>query len=158
MDDMDLSGLGAEDAKAYVFEFVTTLKATEMELARIKTELDLWTKRVELAVSKGATELQAAAAAKVSEIMAKYTALEGERDSLRYKVSRLKEKLPMVAMSERSVDADLLLAEMQMATGEALGGISAASDAGLKALDADSELASLKRKMGGEPPASGNPA
>jgi len=64
----------------------------------------------------------------------------------------------MVAMSERSVDADLLLAEMQMATGEALGGISAASDAGLKALDADSELASLKRKMGGEPPATGNPS
>ncbi len=158
MDDIDLSGLGADDAKAYIFEFVTTLKSTEMELARIKTDLDLWTKRLELAVSKGAAELQAAASAKVSEISAKFAVLEGERDSLRYKVSRLKEKLPMVGMSERSVDADLLLAEMQMATGEAMGGISAASDAGLKALDADSALESLKRKINGVPPIPGNPS
>ncbi len=149
MDDIDLNGLSAADAKAYVLEFMTALKAAERELGVIDSDLALWIKRVALATEKGAADLVAAAQARVEEIRAKRNGLEAERAELAAKVSRMRERLPMVGASERGVDPDLLLAQLQMATGEAMGGPSPAMESGLASLGADDALAALKRKLTG---------
>lgn len=155
MDDTDLRGLSAAEARAYVLEFMTTMKSTERAMTALEQDLTLWNKRVELAAAKGASELEAAARARVDELSAKRLTLEAERAELAAKVVRLKEKLPGVMASERSVDADLLLAQLQMATGEALGGPSPALERelaalGTTALGADDALAALKRSLSPE--------
>lgn len=117
MDDTDLGGMGAADARAYALEFMTALKALDRQLASLGDELATWARRVELAAAKGAADLEAAARAKVDELAAMRSTLEAERSELAYKVSRIREKLPMAAAGERSVDADLLLSELRMAAG-----------------------------------------
>ncbi len=151
MDDTDIRGLSAEDARAYALEFMTALKTLERDLAAVGDEVALWAKRIELAASKGALELEAAARAKLDELAAKKALLEGERAELAGKVARIREKLPMAGASERSVDADLLLAQLRMATGQDPDDRDA-PDSGklerdLSALGADDALAALKRKL-----------
>jgi hypothetical protein len=157
MDDTDLRGLTAAEARTYVLEFITAMKSTERAMAAVEQDLALWNKRVQLAAAKAATELESAARAKVDELAARYATLGAERAELATKVARLKEKLPLVAASERSVDADLLLAELQVATGEALGGPSPALERDLLSLESaalgtgslgvDDALAALKRSL-----------
>ena len=149
MDDTDLKGLSAAEARAYVLEFITTLKSTERALAAVDQDLALWNKRAELVAATG---LEAAARAKVDELSAKRSALESERAELSAKVARLKERLPLATASERSVDADLLLAQLQMATGEALGGPSPElerelASLGTSSLGEEDALAALKRSL-----------
>lgn len=151
MDDTDIRGLSAEDARAYALEFMTALKTLERDLAIVGDEVALWVKRIELAAGKGAVELEAAAQAKLNELAAKKALLEGERAELSGKVARIREKLPLAGASERSVDADLLLAQLRMATGQDPDDRDA-PDAGkldrdLSALGADDALAALKRKL-----------
>jgi hypothetical protein len=150
MDDTDLRGLSAPEARAYVLEFITAMKATERAMAAVDQDLALWSKRVELAAAKGAAELEAAARAKLDELTARRSPLESERAELASKVARLKEQLPLAMASERSVDADLLLAQLQMATGEALGGPSPALERDLASLGTDDALAALKRSLSPE--------
>jgi hypothetical protein len=154
MDDTDIRGLSAADARAYALEFMTALKGLERDLSALGEELASWAKRVELAAAKGAVELEAAARAKVDELSAKKTALESERSELAYKVSRIREKLPMAGASERSIDPDLLLAQLRMENGQDpddrddSGSPRLESD--LAALGADDALAALKRKIEGK--------
>lgn len=148
MDDTDLRGLSPADARAYILDFITAMKATERAMATVAEELSLWNKRVELAAAKGASELEAAARARLDELVAKRSTLEAERAELAAKVSRLKEQLPLLQASQRSVDADLLLAQLQLATGEALGASSSRLEKDLSALGADDALAALKRSLG----------
>lgn len=174
MDDTDIRGLSAADAKAYALEFITALKGLEKELSAIGDEIATWAKRVELAAAKGAAELEAGARAKLDELAAKRSGLEAERADLAYKVARIREKLPMAGASERSVDPDLLLAQLRMAAGQspddrddpivaAPAGASSAGtaptgatptgasspklEADLASLGADDALAALKKKM-----------
>ncbi|PKL08136.1 MAG: hypothetical protein CVV51_10545, partial [Spirochaetae bacterium HGW-Spirochaetae-7] len=106
---------------------------------------------VELAAAKGAAELEAAARAKVDELSAKKSALESERADLAAKVERIREKLPMAGSQERSVDADLLLAQLRMAAGQEPDdrddSCSPSLESDLAALGADDALAALKRKI-----------
>jgi hypothetical protein len=147
MDDTDLRGLKAADARAYVLEFITAMKSTERAMAAMDQDLALWSKRVELAAAKGAAELEAAARAKVDELATRRSTLAAEKAELAAKVARLKEQLPLALASERSVDTDLLLAQLQMATGEALGGPSPALERDLASLGTDDALAALKRSL-----------
>ena len=68
----------------------------------------------------------------------------------------MRQKLPMIGSRERSVDPDLLLAQLQMVTGELLGELSPSSDAQFAKLEseakADADLEALKRRAaeGGE--------
>lgn len=164
MDDTDLRGLGAADARAYALEFMTALKAAERELGSLGDELVQWAKRAELAAQKGAAELEAAARARLSELEAKRAALAAEREELAAKVARIREKLPLAAAGERSVDPDLLLAQLRMAAGEGPDPLlddgkpsAAATAAGIAALGADDALAELKRKLGMAPPSAPPP-
>jgi hypothetical protein len=97
--------------------------------------------------------LAQAARAKVEEEGGKIASLEAERAELRAKVVRMREQLPTIKARERSIDPDMLLAELQMMTGELLndesGGRSAvATEADFAKLEtatkADSDLEALK--------------
>ncbi|MFH2114284.1 MAG: hypothetical protein ABIJ86_07245 [Spirochaetota bacterium] len=157
MDDTDLRGLSAAEARTYVLEFVTAMKSTERTITSVEQDLALWSKRVELAAAKKATELEAAARAKLDELTTRRLALESEHAELSAKVARLKEKLPLAMASERSVDTDLLLAQLQMATGEALGGPSPALERELAALGTDDALAAFKRSLSQDTPSDDTP-
>jgi hypothetical protein len=159
IDDTDLRGMSAADARAYAIEFMTALKAIERDLASVGEELSMWAKRVELAASKGAVELEAAARARLDELGAKKTTLSAEREELAYKVERIRGKLPMASAAERSVDADLLLAQLRMAAGQAPDdrddpagtdpavAASPRLESDLASLGADDALAALKKKL-----------
>jgi hypothetical protein len=151
-DDTDLSGLDYESARAYALEFLTSLKATDKALVQAREELAVWEGRAALAASKGLADLESAARAKADEARERIRTLEAERAETAAKVARIREKLPMVKATEKSVDADLLLAQLQMATGEALDPQAPALselDATIKTGAADAALEELKRKLKG---------
>lgn len=169
MEDTDLRGLDLASAKEYIFAYAVDAKRLDKELADAQAELDKWKGRASLAEGKMAASAPAgdqsmaalaqAARAKAEEIAGKMASLDAERAELRAALSRMREQLPMIKASERSIDPDLLLAELQMMTGELLGGESAdgsgarsaaATEADFAKLEsgakADSELEALKRK------------
>jgi phage shock protein A len=117
--DTDLEGLNPQDATEYVLSFITTLKKTEKDLALAREDAELWARRISLAREKGETALADQAQSRLTEVLAKQTQLETEARELKSKVSALKQKLVKIRMlGTRSVDTDLLLAQLQMLTGE----------------------------------------
>lgn len=149
MQDTDIEGLRPEDATEYVLAFVATLKRTETELKRATENVATWTRRVALAVEKGDEELAGLARARLAETEGKRTVLEAEIADLRLKADILKEKLQRLRVqSQKSVDTDVLLAELRMLAGEK----DALADT-FKAAEAGAKVEELKRKMaGGKPP------
>jgi phage shock protein A len=143
--DTDLEGLGPKEATDYVLAFITTLKSTEKSLARAVEETALWKRRVELAQAKGDADLASQAQGRLAECQAKQAGLETEITDLKGKVSVLKEKLARVrSQVPRSVNVDLLLAQLQMLVGE-----KDSLSISLKEEEAKANLEELKKKMGG---------
>jgi len=146
MIDTDIEGLGPKEASDYVLAFITTLKQTEKALMTTEEEVALWTRRVALAQSKGDESLEAQAEQRLAEITGKKVALETELADLRAKVAVLKEKLVRIRMTGgRSVDTDLLLAQLEMVVGKKddLARI-------MKEEESKAALDELKKKMGHE--------
>jgi hypothetical protein len=142
--DTDIEGLGPKEAAEYVLAFVTTLKQTEKDVARLDEEIATWTRRVGLAGSAGDAGLSAAATARLEEIRGKKAARETELADLRMKVSILKDKLTRLRMMPaRSVDTDLLLAQLEMVAGK-----KDALSESFKDEEAKAKLEELKKKMG----------
>jgi len=150
MVDTDIDGLGPKDAYQYVLAFITTLKQTEKALANADQDVATWTRRVELATARGDATLAAAAQSRLAEVTARKTQIEGELADLRATVSVLKEKLKRRIASAgadptgRLVDADLLLAQLEMVVGPK-DELSSA----MRHEEANAALEELKRKMGG---------
>jgi phage shock protein A len=143
--DTDIEGLTPQQAAEYVLAFITTLKQTEKALSAAEEDENLWTRRVTLARSRGDEGLAAQAQARLSDATAKKGRLQAELDDLRAKVSVLKEKLTRLRMTgTKLVDADLLLAQLQMIVGpkDELG-------AAMKQEEAGAALDELKKKMQG---------
>ena len=141
--DTDIEGLDPAQASQYVLAFITTLKQTEKALAAAQEDASLWTRRVTLARSRADEGLAAQAQARLSDATAKQAQLESELADLRAKVAVLKEKLTRLRMTGmKLVDADLLLAQLQMIVGkkDTLG------DA-MKSEEANAALSELKKKM-----------
>jgi phage shock protein A len=117
--DTDIEGLDPAHASEYVLAFITTLKQTEKALAAAQEDTTTWTRRVTLARSRGEEGLAAQAQARLSDATAKQSRLETELLDLKAKVSVLKEKLARLRMTGmKLVDADLLLAQLQMIVGK----------------------------------------
>lgn len=143
--DTDLDGLGPKEASQYVLAFITTLKQTEKAIAASDEEVALWTRRGALARSKGDGALTAQVEARLAEVAGKKIQLETELADLKAKVSVLKEKLTRIRMAGvKLVDADLLLAQLQMVTGKK----DELSHA-MKQEEAGAALDELKKKMQG---------
>lgn len=165
MDDSELSGLDLDAARELIFAYAVDIKRYDKELASARGELDRWSSRAKLADEKGLPELAAQARAKADETASKMGSLELEQGELKARLERLRQQLPLIRAGERSVDPDRLLAELQMMTGELLGGEagsdrpSAATERELAKLEADAAadtaLDALKRKMGGQTPPDG---
>ncbi len=148
MQDTDIEGLEPKDAAEYVLAFVTTLKKTETDLARVSWDVTTWTRRVALAVEKGDEALAGQARQRLAEIEGKKAALEAELAELRPKVGVLTEKLQRLRHRfQKSVDTDVLLAELEMLAGKK----DALADA-FKAEEAAAKVEELKKKMAGGGP------
>jgi len=157
VDDSNLSGLDFAAARELVLAYAIDIKRYDRDIAAAAGELELWSSRERLALEKGMADLAAAAAAKAEGVRSALAALSGERDELKAKVEIMRRQLPSIRASERSVDPDRLLAELQLMTGELLGDQAAdgaASGTGREIAEleagaaADAALSELKKKMG----------
>jgi predicted nucleic acid-binding Zn-ribbon protein len=113
----DLSGMGAADAKEYIFRYITTLKLTEKKHGELTGEYDKWLARLELARSRGAEDLALAAQGQADKVRAERDALEAEIADLKARIRRMRNQLPGLAARERSIDPDLLEQELLIALG-----------------------------------------
>jgi len=156
MDDESLDGLDLASAREYILAYAVDAKRIEKETAEAKAEAARWAGRKALAEGKLAggdqsmAALAQAAAAKAAEFEGQAAALASERQELLAKVERMRRQLPMLGARERSVDPDLLLAQLQMVTGELLGEGAPSADAQFAQLEsaakADADLEALKRR------------
>lgn len=146
MKDTDIEDLGPEDARQYVLHFITSLKTTRAQRRKLADDLKLWRRRVALASEKKAPDLEAEAVRRVGELEAREAELAAEERDLSLKVEILKEKLAALRpRAEMQVDADRLLAELQILAGPRDNLAEA-----LKDTEADRLLAELKERLENE--------
>jgi phage shock protein A len=144
MRDTDIDFLDFESAREYVLAFITTLKKTQKQRAVAEEELEHWRRRVKLAEARGEPVLKRGAEQRVTELEARCKQLYQEELDLKRKVDVLKEKLKATKIrSSLQVDADALLAQMQMLAGEP-----DRLQEDLRNTEADQALQELKKKMG----------
>jgi phage shock protein A len=147
----DLTGLRAADAKAYIAQYLATLKLTEKKLAECTAEEDKWRARVALAHSKGIEDLAQEAEKQAERVAEQKNSLSAEIAELKAQVETMRKQVPGLAARERSIDPDLLEQELLIATGYSPGDEKlAATERHLKELEQnttlDAELAALKAK------------
>jgi phage shock protein A len=144
MRDTEIDFMDFESARDYVLAFITTLKKTQKERAVAEEELVHWQSRVRLAESRGEPVLKKGAEDRVTELQSRCQRLLEEELDLKRKVDVLKEKLKATKIrSSLQVDADALLAQMQLLVGD--------RDTLLEKLreeEAVQALEALKKKMG----------
>lgn len=143
IDDLNLSSMTPAEAREYVLAFVTTLRQTVRERARLSEQLELWRKRLVLARGKGDAELVDAADARVTEVAEQLRMIGDDERELEIKVERLKNELRHVESSgSRLVDAESLLEQLQSVVGEP-----DTTSEKIRDLEAQTELDELKRKV-----------
>ncbi|GHV74403.1 hypothetical protein AGMMS49940_17050 [Spirochaetia bacterium] len=144
----DLSGMGAADAKEYIFHYITTLKLTEKKYGTLKGEHEKWLARLNLAASRGAEDLAAAARGEADRIRAERDAIEAEIATLKAQIQRMRGQLPGLAARERSIDPDLLEQELLLALGHTPGEEKTPElERQFAAAEADAALEALKAKL-----------
>lgn len=154
-DPADLSGMNPGQAKEYIWRHLASLKTLEKDIAAAVEPRDLWAKRVELAKAKGMADLQAAAEAELGKAQSKVDSLGAEARELKSLVERMRGNLAGVKARERSVDADYLLADMDLALGGDGSGSAidkGATERAFDSMDDDAKLRALKRGMGMDAP------
>jgi hypothetical protein len=141
--DTDLEGMEPAAAREYVLYFIQSMKETQRQKAKKAEEATLWRTRVQQARSHNRPELAAEAESNLGGLEQEIAGLEDEEAQLRSKVEILKENLRRLeAGFRRTIDADVLLANLEMLVGET-------DDTEEKFKDelAQAELDELKRKM-----------
>ena len=144
MRDTDIDFMDFEPAREYVLAFITTLKKTQKQRAVAEEQLEHWRGRVKLAEARGEPVLKRGAQQRVAELEANCQQLHQEELELKRKVDVLKEKLKATKIrSGLQVDADALLAQMQMLVGQP-----DELQEQLRDTEAEQALRALKKKMG----------
>ena len=144
MRDTDIDFMDFEPAREYVLAFITTLKKTQKQRAVAEEQLEHWRNRVKLAEARGEPVLKRGAQQRVAELEANCQQLHQEELELKRKVDVLKEKLKATKIrSGLQVDADALLAQMQMLVGQP-----DELQEQLRDTEAEQALRALKKKMG----------
>jgi phage shock protein A len=149
----DLAGMKPSDAREYIAHFITTLKLTDKKREEIEAEIAKWRNRVELARSKGVSDLASEAEKQVEVLEAQKRELLAESAELKRQIDVMRRQLPGLAARERSIDPDLLEQELLMAAGRMPGDEEkAASERKFAEMEkqnaVDSALAELKARMG----------
>ncbi|MDR0403860.1 MAG: chromosome partitioning protein [Treponema sp.] len=161
-----ISGQGRWDIeKEYVFSLIIQIKLNEKTLAGYGAEAETWLKRAALARSSGGdgtpgpagTALAEEAEARAAGLQNKAAALRAENAELRAEAEQALRSLPGLAARNRSVDPDLLLQELLVASGHNPGeerepGLERKFAEIEKNASADAALAELKAKMAGDLP------
>ena len=143
-DETDLRGLTPAEAREYVLAVYTSLKITRKQHSDAVVECQKWEQRVELAGQKGDQELTKAAQIRLDELRSRVAELEMEERELERQVDRLAVQLRELKHMPRStIDADQLLAQLNMLVGEA-----DPLEQELKDTEADAALEALKRRSG----------
>jgi len=155
-DEYNILDLEPEDAKEYVVAVMATLKQTTAKRIQLERDLDLWQKRVDLAVEKGRQDLVEGASKRVTDIKEDITKLLPEEQEYKLGVERMRTQLrQMQNRPKMSVDVDLLAAQMDMLIGEQDKQDAETKDQFKKA-EADWALDELKRRMGNSEPGEKN--
>jgi len=145
-DDFDLEGLSPADATAYVSQFITTGIQVRRDRSEAEDQLELWKKRVRLAMERGESELAKESLARAEEVHARVVRLKGEEKELNFKVEELKRRLVKVRQApEFSVNAESLLNQLE----DIVGSDHETTEAIVNA-EAEVALEALKRKMAAE--------
>lgn len=162
MTPQELSKLDYEGASKLLLAYATDAKKYEKEIASLKSQAEEWKSKAMLARSRAMPELSESASQKASELESKAQELSLELADLRRDIGQLREALPIIKAKQRSVDPDILLAELSMIVGNlgeektAASGSEATEPAGpppetpqKPPVDSlDDALAELKKKMG----------
>ncbi len=148
----ELSKLDEAGAMDLLLAYTTDIKRHDKDIEALEKDRQLWDSRVKLAEGKGLAELAQGARDQLSRIEASLSGIAAARDELKLDVARIREALPAIKARKRSIDPDLLQAELSMILGEDQGMSAAKLDDEFKALEGKAEgqgpLEKLKRKMG----------
>ncbi len=150
----ELSKLDEAGAMELLLAYTTDIKRHDKDIEALEKDRRLWNSRVKLAEERSLAELELAqgARAQLSRIEASLSGLVAARDELKLDVFRIREALPAIKARRRSIDPDLLQAELSMLVGEEQGLPAAKLEDEFKALEEKAEdqdpLEKLKRKMG----------
>lgn len=148
----ELSKLDEAGAMELLLAYTTDIRRHDKDIEVLEKDRQLWDSRVRLAEGKGMAELAQGAKAQLSRIEASLSGIVAARDELKLDASRIREALPAIKARRRSIDPDLLQAELSMLLGEEQGSSAAKLDEEFKALEGKAEgqdpLDRLKRKMG----------
>lgn len=148
----ELSKLDEAGAMELLLAYTTDIKRHDKDIEALEKDRQLWKSRVKLAEERSLAELAQGARAQLSRIEASLSGLVAARDELKLDVFRIREALPAIKARRRSIDPDLLQAELSMLVGEEQGLPAAKLEDEFKALEEKAEdqdpLEKLKRKMG----------
>ena len=148
----ELSKLDEAGAMELLLAYTTDSKRHDKDIEVLEKDRQLWDSRVRLAETKGLAELAQGAKAQLSRIEASLTGLVAARDELKLDVARIREALPAIKARRRSIDPDLLQAELSMLVGDDQGSSTVKLEEEFKVLEGKAEgqdpLEKLKRKMG----------
>lgn len=146
----NLLGMNAQEAKEYIFHYITTLKLTEKQHQALEGKLAQWEKRVDLARSRGFEDLARGAEEEAERVKERQRVLSLEMAALESQIEQLRRQIPALAARERSVDPDILEQELLMALGRLPGDADSgnSTEAALNRAVADAALEALKAKMG----------
>lgn len=138
----DLTGMTPEAARDYVVSITAHLKQTEAELAAADEAVKLWAGRIVLADQQGRADLRAEAEARRVQEVDRRTKLELEVWEFREGVEKLKKQLPLLPLTQRTVNTDALLENLAHLAGplDELGPVA-------RRAEADDALAALKKKL-----------
>ena len=115
MDTYDITGLDANTAREYVLAAVTALNETRKKREDLERDLELWSKRVELAKEHNREELLESANTRLIEIKTYLDKIKSEEAELQGGVIRLKGQLKLILnQPELEVDADQLVAMLEL--------------------------------------------
>lgn len=141
---MDISGMDAASAKEYVVAVLATLKQTVAKRIELTTELEKWQERVRLAGEHGREDLAGEAVAKAEQVKEDILRIQLEEKELKKELDIVKGQLEWIKRQPQlSIDADFLLAQLQMVVGEQDELADKFKDA-----EAENELERLKKEMG----------
>ncbi len=140
---MDITGMDPVSAGEYVAAVLSTLKETKVKRIELQNELAKWKSRVKLAGDRGRTDLWTEAALKTEQVQEDLQKIMYEERELRKELDIVKRQLQYVRnRPEITIDADLLLTQLEMVTGEQ----DELADK-FKEAEADLELKRLKKEM-----------
>jgi phage shock protein A len=148
----ELSKLDEAGAMELLLAYTTDIKRHDKDIEALEKDRQLWDSRVKLAEGKGLGELAQGAREQLHRIETSLSGIVAARDGLKLDVARIREALPAIKARKRSIDPDLLQAELSLILGEDQGMPAAKLEDEFKALEDKAEahdpLEKLKRKMG----------